>query len=677
MSMFNRIAASLGIKQRLLILVLLAVAPLVALIVWDAADDRRTAIEQAGAKALQSARMAALIQAGTLNEAITLTESMSSIPTITVAGGEPCRAQVDRIKAMHPSVNSIGVLRADGVIVCHTMLNEPKKVALQRILDATLHEGASDVYVSHFLHGPVSGRPVIFVARPLRSLTGAKVGIVYVSIDLEAFSQLADKIAGQDDRVMVVIEPDTGLVLARSAASGVKLGSVFPDASLLGAMRANPAGGHIVASLHGAREIFGFAPLPGAETSGAMVAVGVTRQAVLSTVNQQTLVSFGLALAAIASAVCSAWLLGYYSQVRPAKQLADVAERIGEGDLDARTALETWQAPEFRRLGETLDEMAERVQLTNQAFKASEARYKLLAENTADLVTHIDTGGQRTYASPTSQAILGYAPRELIGGDPIDLAHPHDRPQLAIMLETLQLGGEVPALQYRVRRKDGAYVWVEITGRALGGDLGVMLSMRDISRRKSAEDRLEEANRNLLMLASTDGLTGLANRRSFDKALVRELARCARDGLPLALLLIDVDHFKSYNDSYGHQEGDECLKRLSHLLRGMARRPGDVAARYGGEEFAVILPNTSADGGHQFAENLRTSVEALNIPHCRSSYGIVTVSIGLACEIPAGADSAMLQHADAALYAAKAMGRNRAEAYCGSTPDISALRYGG
>ncbi|MEO8419848.1 MAG: diguanylate cyclase [Hyphomicrobium sp.] len=677
MSIINRIAASLGIKQRLLILVLLAVAPLAALIVWDAADDRRTAIEQAGAKALQSARMAALSQASILNEAITLTENMRSIPTITVAGGEPCRAQLDRIEAMHPSVNSIGVLRADGVIVCHTMLNEPTKVPLQGVLDATLREGAPDVYVSHFLHGPVTGMPVIFVARPLLSMTGAKLGIVYVSIDLEAFSQLADRISGQDERVMVVIEPDTGIVLARSAASGVQLGAVFPDAALVNAMRANPAGGHIVGSLHDAREIFGFAPLPGAETSGAMVAVGVTRQAVLSTVNRQTLVSFGLALAVIASAICSAWLLGYYSQVRPAQQLADVAERIGEGDMDARASLETWQAPEFRRLGETLDEMAERLQLTNQAFKASEARYKLLAENTADLVTHIDTGGQRTYASPASQALLGYAPRELIGGDPIDLAHPHDRPQLAIMLETLQLGDEVPALQYRVRRKDGAYVWVEITGRALGGDLGVMLSMRDISRRKSAEDRLEEANRNLLMLASTDGLTGLANRRSFDKALVRELARCARDGLPLALLLVDVDHFKSYNDSYGHQEGDECLKRLSHLLRGMARRPGDVAARYGGEEFAVILPNTSAEGGHQFAESLRTSVEALKLPHCRSSYGIVTISIGLACEIPTGADSDMLQHADAALYAAKAGGRNRSEAYCGSTPDISALRYGG
>ncbi len=275
-------------------------------------------------------------------------------------------------------------------------------------------------------------------------------------------------------------------------------------------------------------------------------------------------------------------------------------------------------------------------------------------------------------ASPACQALLGYSPRELIDGDPLDLAHPHDRPQLAMMLEALQLGTEFPALQYRARKRDGTYVWVEIMGRALGGNLGAMLSLRDVSRRKSAEDRLGEANRNLLMLASTDGLTGLANRRSFDKALTRELARCSRDGLPVALLLVDVDHFKRYNDSYGHQEGDECLKRLSHLLRGMARRPGDVAARYGGEEFAVILPNTAADGGLHFAESLRTAVEQLNIPHCRSSYGIVTVSVGIACETPvSGSDSIILLHADAALYSAKAGGRNRVETFTGSTPAIT------
>ena len=307
-----------------------------------------------------------------------------------------------------------------------------RRSALQGILDETLREGAPDVYVSHFLHGPVTGQPVIFVARPLRSPWERKLGIVYVSIDLEAFSQLADQITGQDHRAMVVIEPDTGIVLARSATSGVQLGSVFPDVGLVSAMRAHPNGGHIVGSLQRRARDFRLRAAAGRRDVRRH---GCRRRTASRRPRHRQ-------PADASSASPSRWLpsrspsaapgsLGYYSQVRPAKQLADVAERIGEGDLNARAALETWQAPEFRRLGDTLDEMAERLQLTNQAFKASEARYKLLAENTADLVTHIDSGGRRTYASPASQALLGYAPRELIGGDPIDLAHPHDRPQLA------------------------------------------------------------------------------------------------------------------------------------------------------------------------------------------------------------------------------------------------------
>ena len=184
MSLFTRIVSSLGIKQRLLILVLLAVAPLVALIIWDAAKDRRATIVQAGAAAQRSARIAALRQAGVLNEAMTITDDMRSIPTITIEGGDACREQLRRLEAKHPSLNNIGVLRADGVIVCHSQLNAPKKVLFPGVLDEALREGAPDIYVSHFLQGPVSARPEILVARPLLSAAGTKTGIVYVGLDL-------------------------------------------------------------------------------------------------------------------------------------------------------------------------------------------------------------------------------------------------------------------------------------------------------------------------------------------------------------------------------------------------------------------------------------------------------------------------------------------------------------
>ena len=142
MRIFRRLAYSLGIKLRLLILVLLAVAPLVALIAWDVVDDRRTAIEQAGIAALQSARLAASRQSDALNEAITLTEGMRSIPTITVEGGDACRAQVAHLQKLHPHIATIGVLRLDGMVMCHNLLPTAQLVGHQDLLKDALRDDA-------------------------------------------------------------------------------------------------------------------------------------------------------------------------------------------------------------------------------------------------------------------------------------------------------------------------------------------------------------------------------------------------------------------------------------------------------------------------------------------------------------------------------------------------------
>ncbi|WP_295993060.1 diguanylate cyclase [Rugamonas sp.] len=171
---------------------------------------------------------------------------------------------------------------------------------------------------------------------------------------------------------------------------------------------------------------------------------------------------------------------------------------------------------------------------------------------------------------------------------------------------------------------------------------------------------LEEANRRLATLSATDGLTGLANRRQFDDVLAREWARAMRAGQPLAVVMLDVDHFKKYNDCYGHQAGDICLKNVARMLQLSTRRAGDLVARYGGEEFAIVLPNTGAAVARQIAETMRLSIETLHIPHQPAPLGKITVSIGIA--VGGDADSstdALLRRADAALYRAKAAGRNR------------------
>jgi diguanylate cyclase (GGDEF)-like protein len=186
---------------------------------------------------------------------------------------------------------------------------------------------------------------------------------------------------------------------------------------------------------------------------------------------------------------------------------------------------------------------------------------------------------------------------------------------------------------------------------------------RDLERRiaeRTAE--LERANELLRQQTIEDPLTGLANRRHLGAVLELELRRARRQNDDLTLLLADVDFFKSYNDRYGHPEGDECLRRVSDALRSTFRRAGDLVARYGGEEFAVVLPRCDAEAARVVAERLREAVERLGIRHAGSTVcDHVTVSVGAASTRLAGATAAeaLLRAADAALYVAKAQGRNR------------------
>jgi len=192
------------------------------------------------------------------------------------------------------------------------------------------------------------------------------------------------------------------------------------------------------------------------------------------------------------------------------------------------------------------------------------------------------------------------------------------------------------------------------------GQLRVRDALEDELR--GARLTLKEQNASLKALADSDGLTGLANRRGFEQTLAAEHERARRNGQPCALILADVDHFKKYNDRYGHVAGDDCLRLVAGALRAGTRRPTDLAARYGGEEFAVILPDTDLDGARAVAENIRAAVAALGIAHADSPHARVSLSIGVVAAHPAVDDGpalAWVEAADALLYRAKAQGRDR------------------
>ncbi|NSX94921.1 MULTISPECIES: sensor domain-containing diguanylate cyclase [Rhizobium/Agrobacterium group] len=201
---------------------------------------------------------------------------------------------------------------------------------------------------------------------------------------------------------------------------------------------------------------------------------------------------------------------------------------------------------------------------------------------------------------------------------------------------------------------------LEAQTRSVGGG-GSLIVFTDITRAKQAEGLLRHTNRALEKAAFTDGLTGLYNRRAFDVQLRQEFARSHRTGSGVSLLMIDIDHFKLFNDRYGHQAGDQCLRQIAATLRSVAKRSTDIAARYGGEEMALILSDTDLAGGSTVAEYYCQAVRDLHIPHGDSEKGIVTVSIGVAA-VPSDdihSSDDLIASADAALYQAKHSGRDR------------------
>ncbi|MDR3741305.1 MAG: diguanylate cyclase [Terracidiphilus sp.] len=293
--------------------------------------------------------------------------------------------------------------------------------------------------------------------------------------------------------------------------------------------------------------------------------------------------------------------------------------------------------------------------------------HELITENLRDVVILADFSGKRSYVSPSATRWGGWQREELEHHHSMDIVHPDDRAEALAVVRSIRNGGEGALLECRVHRKNSDYAWVEANIRPVrdpvtGMPIGVLNMVRDIGERKAAEKQLREAYRTLESLAITDSLTRLANRRHFDRRLQQEWRRCLREEVPLSLLLLDVDYFKSYNDAYGHLRGDSCLQQIAETATNVVTRTGDLVARFGGEEFAVILPGTPNSGALQVARNLRRSICNRRIEHAGNPPGVVTVSIGCATLTPSLGEYAasLVQLADDALYAAKRNGRNRA-----------------
>lgn len=302
-----------------------------------------------------------------------------------------------------------------------------------------------------------------------------------------------------------------------------------------------------------------------------------------------------------------------------------------------------------------------------RAARKSEQLYRLLAENSSDIIVLTDREHRRQYVSPAVRWMMGWEPQELLGTTFRDsIVHPDDVALVDTALQALRNGETAKAITYRCQKKDGAFLWVEANislycDTASGNPIGYVNVVRDIDERKAAEEKLQDAYLALEALAAIDALTGISNRRHFDATLAQEWRRAIRLQSPVSLLLLDVDHFKFYNDLYGHLRGDSCLRQIAEATLDVVHRSGDTVARFGGEEFGIILPGTTRQGALDMAEKIRLSVARRGLAHGANQPGIVTVSIGCATFIPQRGSNAnvLIAAADHALYEAKRSGRNR------------------
>lgn len=305
--------------------------------------------------------------------------------------------------------------------------------------------------------------------------------------------------------------------------------------------------------------------------------------------------------------------------------------------------------------------------IQTKELKTSNDRFQTIFENSAIGITLIDQNARIIMVNPKIQELLGYSEEELKKMTFKEFSDSEDAKNNLDLLKQL-VNREIDSYQFEKRYfcKDGKTIWGQVTSSLFpnkDGELSYIIGMViDITERKKTEQKLIEINQKLEYLSKQDGLTGLANRRHFNKYLNSEWEKAMNNSQPLSLILFDIDFFKRYNDTYGHLVGDICLKNIARILKELFELQNCLAARYGGEEFAVILPNIEGDKANLIAEQLRSAVEDMQFPHANStvsSYVTISVGVSIMAPNPQIRNKDLIETADIALYQAKMDGRNQ------------------
>ncbi len=661
-----------SVRIRLILLVLLVLAPAFGLLVYVADRERENGKDDVREKALYLARLAAAEQSQIVQVTHSKLQYLATAPETRGAGNGACDALLAREIKSHPYFDNLGVLGPDGIRFC-SVLQPDQKVDLS---DRTYFRRALETRqfsIGDFQIGKSSGKPSIGFGYPALDANGAVRGVVYATLNLDWIGQSLARKQLPPEAALSVID-NQGTMLARFPANDELIGKPIAPAVLREILMHQGDGTLDGAGSTGARLVWGYVPLLEGPSGSLIVRVSIPVGTAYVRV-EQTYYRNLLFIALTAMGVMFiAWVGSERLIMRPVQALNTTVQRLRRGEYGVRTGAK-YAEGELGELARAFDNLAAALQDREEAQR----EYLALIEQSAGkdkllrLFYDLPFVGLAV-TSPTSKRwlqvndrmceMLGYPRDELMALAWTEITHPDDLAANMALFQRMA-AGEFDAFQFdkRFLRKDGGIVDTTMECQCMrhrdGSIETVVIMVQDITERKRSEAALKRAFDDLQQQAITDPLTGLYNRRFLYEVLPRELARAGRNKIAVAVMMMDIDHFKRVNDTYGHEAGDLVLKEIARTIK-TTLRASDICCRYGGEEISVVLPEAPVDGARMRAEVLRAAIEKLEVEGPGQKRIRVTISIGVAVYPGHGTNAdALLRAADEALYEAKGAGRNR------------------
>lgn len=682
------------LKTRLLLLILFSFIPAFGLALISSMQRLHAQqIEQKDA-ALRLVRVMERSHHELLDEAIAFLQALTRVTPVERLSAQNCRTTLNDLVQNFPRYDTFGLAAPDGEVYCSS---EPQRLKgdisrLRFFRDAlTTHLPAPGPYEMD----PLLGKPIVFIGVPMMNVERQITAVLFVAFDLASFDSWSSMLQMPFNSVLLVLD-QTGLVLARYPDVNKWTGTVRPQAPLASYVRSHGEEG--VAELDGGsgvRRLFTYTAIHKTAEQTVFLAFGQAtddayagaRRAFLS-----DLLSVALAFALVLGLV---WFGSDALVLRKLRRLTDTTDRIRRGDLQARSGLEPGD-DETGQLARAIDRMAGEIDhrmtllqqrghemrqlrdmtealqacLTRDEVYAVVRQYlQLLLPGRAGALYVLGAGGDHylrvaQWGEPaTGREFLpndcwavrrGKSYRVDVGaGEPIRCRHVQAPPPFSYLCVPLMVQGEITGMLHIENDDDFAGAGSDPGPQALAETAAEHAGLRLVHIRLA--DHLHDQ-------AMRDGLTGLFNRRYMEESLLREIRNAQRNQSPIAIIMLDIDHFKRFNDSFGHAAGDALLRGIGAMLQ-TEMRGGDLACRYGGEEFTVILPDTGLAQAFEVAEKLRQKTRRLRIQLNGAEVGEVTISLGVAAYPEHGASwEDVLHAADMALLQAKQT-RDRAVLY--------------